>query len=79
MKNGVYVSVRHSLILPWSHTYKRIERPHFLGISGIGLKSRKSNDIEENLEKYNPLLHKLKVYNPLKREQNKLNAPKAYK
>ena len=50
-----------------------------MGISGIGLKSRKPNDIEENLEKYNPLLHKLKVYNPLKREQNKLNAPKAYK
>ena len=36
--NGVYVSVSHSLILPWTHTYKLIERPHFLGISGIGVK-----------------------------------------
>ena len=33
--NGVYVSVSHSLILPWTHAYKLIERPQFLGISRI--------------------------------------------
>ena len=36
-ENYVYVSVSHSLI-PWTHMYKLIERPHFLGISGIGMK-----------------------------------------
>ena len=34
----VYVGVKHSLILPWTHTYKLIERPYFLGRSGIGVK-----------------------------------------
>ena len=37
-ENDVYVSVSYSLILPWTHTYKLIERPHFLGISEIGVK-----------------------------------------
>ena len=39
-ENGVCVcvSVSHSLILPWTHMYKLIERPHFLGISEIGMK-----------------------------------------
>ena len=32
------MSVGHSLILPWTHSYKLIERPHFLGTSGIGVK-----------------------------------------
>ena len=32
------MSVRHSLILPWMHTYKLIEKLHFLGTSGIGVK-----------------------------------------
>ena len=37
-ENGVYVSVSHSLFLPWTHMYKLIERPHFLGKSGIEVK-----------------------------------------
>ena len=36
--NDLYVSVEHSLILIWTHKYKLIERPHFLGTSGIGVK-----------------------------------------
>ena len=36
--NVVYVSVGHSIILPWTHTCKLIERPHFLGINGIEVK-----------------------------------------
>ena len=32
------MSVSHSLIFPWTHTYKLIERPYFLGISGIRVK-----------------------------------------
>ena len=40
-KSGIlYMSVGHSLILPWTHTYKLIERPHFLGTSGIGVKTK---------------------------------------
>ena len=34
----LYVSVSHCLILPWTYTYKPIERPHFLGTSEIGVK-----------------------------------------
>ena len=34
----MYVSVRHSLILPWTYTYKLIKRPHSLGTSGIKVK-----------------------------------------
>ena len=37
-RNSLNVSVWHSLILPWTCTYKLIERPHFLGTSGIGVK-----------------------------------------
>ena len=37
-ENSVYVSVSHSLILSRTHTYKLIERPHFLGISEIEAK-----------------------------------------
>ena len=37
-ENSVYVSVSHSLILPWTHTYKLIKRPYFMGISEIGMK-----------------------------------------
>ena len=43
--NGLYVSVEHSLILPWTHIYKLIERPHFLGTSGIGLKMKKCSQV----------------------------------
>ena len=35
---GVYVSVNHSFILPWTHTCKLIKRSHFLGGSGIEVK-----------------------------------------
>ena len=37
-ENGVYESVSYSLILPWTHTCELIERPYFLGKSGIRVK-----------------------------------------
>ena len=36
--NGVYVSVSYSLILPWTHTCKLIERWHFSGTMWMMIK-----------------------------------------